>query len=124
MVGKIAVVRVRGTVRATQKVKDTLNMLGLHRTNYCVLVSDTPNIRGMILKVKDFVTWGNIDEETEKSLSEKLEKTKDKEGKETAKRFFRLNPPKKGYKATRLPCPRGDLGNRKEKINELLERMM
>ena len=40
------------------------------------------------------------------------------------KPVFRLNPPKHGYKATRLPYPRGDLGNRKEKINELLESMM
>ncbi|MBL7169704.1 MAG: 50S ribosomal protein L30, partial [Candidatus Aenigmarchaeota archaeon] len=40
------------------------------------------------------------------------------------KPVFRLNPPKHGYKATRLPYPRGDLGNRKEKINELLERMI
>jgi len=37
---------------------------------------------------------------------------------------FRLNPPKHGYKATRLPYPRGDLGNREDKINELLERMI
>jgi len=40
------------------------------------------------------------------------------------KPVFRLKPPRKGYKATRLPYPKGDLGNRKEKINELLERMM
>jgi len=40
------------------------------------------------------------------------------------KPVFRLNPPKHGYKATRLPYPKGDLGNRKEKINELLERMI
>ena len=40
------------------------------------------------------------------------------------KPVFRLNPPRKGYKATRLPYPRGDLGDRKEKIKELLERMI
>jgi len=40
------------------------------------------------------------------------------------KPVFRLSPPRKGYKSTRLPYPKGDLGNRKEKINELLERMM
>ena len=32
--------------------------------------------------------------------------------------------PKGGYKATRLPYPKGDLGDRKEKINDLLERMI
>lgn len=40
------------------------------------------------------------------------------------KLIFRLNPPKHGYKAIRLPYPKGDLGNRKEKINDLLERMI
>lgn len=40
------------------------------------------------------------------------------------KLIFRLNPPRHGFKSTRLPYPRGDLGDRKEKINELLERMI
>jgi large subunit ribosomal protein L30 len=37
---------------------------------------------------------------------------------------FKLSPPKHGYKAIRLPYPKGDLGDRKEKINDLLERMI
>lgn len=40
------------------------------------------------------------------------------------KPVFRLNPPRKGLKAIRLPYPRGDLGDRKEKINDLLMRMI
>jgi large subunit ribosomal protein L30 len=40
------------------------------------------------------------------------------------KPVFRLSPPKKGFKNTRIPFPKGDLGNRHEKINELLERMI
>jgi large subunit ribosomal protein L30 len=40
------------------------------------------------------------------------------------KSVFRLNPPKKGFRSTRTPFPKGDLGNRNEKINELLERMI
>jgi len=40
------------------------------------------------------------------------------------KQIFRLNPPKHGYKAIRLPYPKGDLGARKEKINDLIERMI
>lgn len=40
------------------------------------------------------------------------------------KPVFRLNPPKKGFKSIRKPYPKGDLGDRKEKINELLERMI
>jgi len=40
------------------------------------------------------------------------------------KPIFRLNPPRHGYKAIRLPYPKGDLGDRGEKINELIERML
>jgi large subunit ribosomal protein L30 len=40
------------------------------------------------------------------------------------KPVFRLSPPKKGFRSTRMPFPKGDLGNRNEKINELVERMM
>ena len=37
---------------------------------------------------------------------------------------FRLNPPSKGYKSVRKFFPKGDLGYRGEKINELLKRMI
>ena len=40
------------------------------------------------------------------------------------KPIFRLNPPRHGYKAIRLPYPKGDLGDRGEKINELIKRML
>ena len=40
------------------------------------------------------------------------------------KKVFRLNPPRHGFKSVRLPYPKGDLGNREEKINELIERMI
>lgn len=51
------------------------------------------------------------------------EKVKLKDFKEI-KPIFRLNPPRHGFKAIRLPYPKGDLGDRKEKINDLLERMI
>ena len=40
------------------------------------------------------------------------------------KQPFRLTPPSKGFRSTKLHYPRGDLGNRGEKINELLKRMI
>jgi large subunit ribosomal protein L30 len=40
------------------------------------------------------------------------------------KPVFRLSPPRHGYKSTRLPFPKGDLGDRRDKINQLLERMI
>jgi large subunit ribosomal protein L30 len=40
------------------------------------------------------------------------------------KPVFKLRPPSKGFKSTRLPWPKGDLGYRGKEINELLRRMM
>ena len=37
---------------------------------------------------------------------------------------FRLSPPRKGYKSLKKHYPRGALGYRREKINELLKRML
>ena len=62
----------------------------------------------------------SFDEFSEALIGEKCHLKDFKEIKPT----FRLNPPKHGYKAIRLPYPKGDLGNRKEKINDLLERMI
>lgn len=125
---KIAIVRVRGDVNIQKPIKDTLKMLRLYRKNYCSIYDATPNILGMVNKIKDYVTWGEIDQETLKLLKEKRgEKTKNKEGKELVKPFFRLSPPKKGFGRKGIKMPfhlSGALGNRKEKINDLIKRMI
>lgn len=120
----IAVVRIRGVTGVNTKINDTLMMLNIHRKNYCTVVPGNPSMMGMIKKVKDFVTYGEIDEETKKLLTDKRgEKAVD--GK--MKPFFRLNPPKGGYERKGIKVPfsiGGVLGNRKEKINDLLKRML
>ena len=63
-----AVVRVRGTVNVRRDIQETLRMLRLTRINHCVVIPDTPQYRGMLKKVKDYITWGEIDEETLKEL--------------------------------------------------------
>lgn len=59
-----AVIRVRGRVGVRKTIADTLKLLRLHRINHCVLVPNTPSYLGMLKKVKDYVTWGEIDRET------------------------------------------------------------
>lgn len=125
---KIVAVRVRGITGIRRDIKDTLDMLRLYRRNYCVILPNTSSILGMIKKAKDYITWGILDSETEKLLVEKRgEKTKDKEGKEMIKPFFRLNSPRKGYAKKNIKTPfstGGALGDRKEKINDLIKRMV
>ncbi|NJE54834.1 50S ribosomal protein L30 [Thermococcus sp. 21S9] len=61
---KLALIRLRSGIRARGEVRDTLAMLRLHRINHLVIVDDNPSYRGMIQKVKDYITWGEIDKET------------------------------------------------------------
>jgi len=132
---KIAVVQVRGAINMTRKVKDTLKFLKLIRKNSCVIVELTDSVKGMLLKVKDYVTWGEIDKETakellakrgrivgNKSLTENYLKEKVKldfdgfvneffEGKKKLKEipgvksYFRLHPPRKGYERGGIKKP-------------------
>lgn len=137
-----AVVRVRGSVNVNDKVKDTLKMLNLKSQNHCVVIPEIKEYLGMLRKAKDRITWGEINEKTLSKLLEKRGKISQEKLKEMnmknfdeladaliknklkLKLIFRLNPPLHGFKSTRLPYPKGDLGYRKDKINELLERMI
>ena len=64
----IAVIRMRGTVKIKNDIRDTLAMLRLNRVNHCVLVRETPQYLGMLQKTKDYVTWGPIDRGTAAKL--------------------------------------------------------
>lgn len=150
----LAVVRVRGTVNINQDIKDTLTMLHLTRANHCVLIPQTKDYFGMLQKVKDYTTWGEIDKETlvklikargrivgDEPITDKWLKTHTKypsvkeladalesaQGKHfnLIKSVFRLNPPKRGYSGIKKPHSLGGaLGYRGSAINDLLKRMI
>jgi len=137
-----AVIRIRGKAGTRKDLEDTLRMLRLKNVNNCILVPETKEYLGMLRKAKDRITWGKIDKKTLSELlqkrgkisKEKLKEMKMKnlddlsdalmKNKLKLKLIFRLNPPIHGFKSTRLPYPKGDLGSRGERINELLERMI
>lgn len=60
----IAVVRVRGSIRAQRETRETLDMLHLDRTNHAVLVDNRPAFLGMLKRVQNYVTWGEASKET------------------------------------------------------------
>jgi len=60
----IAVVRLRGEPDRKPRERKTLELLRLHRVNHCVLVPDTPDIRGMLKALESCVTYGEIDRQT------------------------------------------------------------
>jgi len=141
--GKIVIVRVRGLTGIKRDIDETLKKLRLYSKNFCVVVPKTASYFGMVKKVKDYVTWGDIDENTYKSLIEKRSeeykgRISDKNGKmkydnyievngKKIKKFFRLNSPRKGYgrKGIKVSFKNsGALDYRGDKINDLIKRMI
>ena len=77
----------------------------------------TPEKLGMLKKIKNFVAYGEISKETYDKLLEKRG--------ERSKTHFRLHPPRGGIDSKKhFGVGKGVLGNNKEKINELIERML
>ncbi len=113
---KLAIVRIRGQVRLKEEIADTLKMLNLNKKNHCAIVEDKPSVLGMIKKVKNYITWGIVNDETIKLLETRKDNN-----------HYRLNPPKGGFERKGIKFPfnqKGALGDRKEKINDLLKRMI
>ncbi len=154
---KIAVIRIRGTIRTKQEIENTFRLLRLYKKNYCVVIENTPHYIGMLKKIQHYSTWGEINQDTFKTLIENrgrlarkkklsLQYLKQKTGLDFdtfakeffsfkknlkdipgLKMFFRLSPPKKGFERKGIKAPfsqGGVLGYRKEKINELIMRMV
>ena len=146
---RIAVVKVRGNIGVSQKVRDTMAMMGLAQVNHCAIIDDRVNYRGMLQKAKDYITWGEPSAEIVKEMLQKRGKvTNELVAKETKYKtvdefvdafmkfevemdslkmgkVFRLSPPRKGYAAIKKQFAKhGSLGNRGKEINKLLARMI
>jgi large subunit ribosomal protein L30 len=114
----IAAIRIKGQVKIRGDAAETLRRLGL-KTKYSCVVLEKPKQEelGMIEKVKDFVAYGEISQETFKKLVEARGKR--------SKKFFRLHPPRGGIESKKhFGVGKGVLGNHKGEINKLLERML
>jgi len=118
----ICIIRIKGQVGLKKEIIETLNRLKLRKKFSCVVIEPTKEQMGMIKKVKDFVAFGEINDETYKKLVE-IRGKKDTEGK--LKPFFRLHPPRGGIDMKKhFGVNKGVLGNHKEKINDLVLRML
>jgi large subunit ribosomal protein L30 len=124
----IVTVRIRGTVRASRSVRETLQKLNLRRNNYAVLIDNRPSFLGMLKTAQNFITWGEASKQTvsmmvrerarlpgnKKLTDEYAQKTGHKSLEELAEAIFncrseywklpnvnpvfRLHPPTKGFK--------------------------
>ncbi len=123
MSNKIAVVRIRGSVKVDSKIKETMKRLGLVTQNTLVILPDTKEVKGMLEKAKDYITWGPVTDETITLVKSKKKPFIEKEN----KIIFRLNPPRGGYERKGIKTPfslGGALGNRGDKINDLIKKMI
>ena len=153
----MAVVRIRGRVDIKPDIRYTLDMLHIRRKFWATIIPLTPSYRGMLHKVKDYTTYGEISRDTliellrnrgeltnggkltddwlrENTEFSTIEELADAliSGKmrlhrlEWLKPYFRLTPPKGGFKRTtkRAWTDGGELGYRGDEINKLLRRMI
>lgn len=119
-----AAIRISGLVGVDKRKASTLESLNLRRKYNCILLS-TEDQMNRLEHVKELVSFGEISGETEKLLMEKRGEKKNVDGKKTAlKPFFRLHPPRGGFKkSTKLPYPKGVLGENKD-FDNLIKRML
>ena len=126
----IAIIRIHGKVGLRKGIKETLTNLRLYNKHTCIVVPNKPVFIGMITKIKDYITWGEINEQTLRELLLKRgrvagkKQLKDVPG---CKPFFKLMPPRGGYErgGTKQPYSLGgSLGYRKDKINDLILKMI
>jgi len=115
---KLAVIRIRGPVHVKGEIEDTMTHLNLRKKFNCTIIDDNPSNKGMLNKIRSYVTWGEVSDEVLKLVEAKKKK---------GMKFFALHPPKGGFerKGVKIPFTVGGvLGNRKDNINALLKRML
>ena len=139
----LAAIRIRGVTQVREVVEDTLKMLRLYKKNYCCVVPNSPVYAGLLNKVKDYITWGEIDDDIFNMLVD--ERGEEFKGRETdsnkkikyndfmlvknkkIKKYFRLNAPRKGFGRKGIKHSYqvgGALGYRGNAINDLIKRMI
>lgn len=140
----IIVIRISGLVEVPEKVQETLFRMRLRRKYCAVILPDSEESDKLLKKVRNFVAFGKLNKETlielltkraksignkkidAKSLADSIEKAKSINLSPFGiKPFFRLHPPRKGIETkTHFPIGKGVLGDNKEKINDLVRRML
>ena len=111
---KLAIVRIRGDLNLDRRMRMTFQMMNLLKKQACVVLEDSPSVRGMIHVLSPFVTWGEIDEASATVLAKKGEQP------------YRLHPPKGGFerKGIKMPFSKGGVtGYRGSEIVDLVRRM-
>ncbi len=149
-----AVLRIRSPRKKHGTTERVLNHTGLRKVNHCKVLTNEEQIIPILKKVKDIVTWGELNSETlenmlkhrasidgsltDELISERSDYDSVSDFAEAVvngeaeisdidglKNLFRLHPPRGGYKGVKKPYNTGgSLGYRGKEINSLLSKML
>ncbi|MGB9675396.1 MAG: 50S ribosomal protein L30 [Candidatus Nanoarchaeia archaeon] len=61
---RLAIIRIKGESNLSPEIRTALKNLKLYKKNYCSVWSNKPDIIGQFQKVKDWTTFGELDEKT------------------------------------------------------------
>ncbi|MGV8142543.1 MAG: uL30 family ribosomal protein [Candidatus Pacearchaeota archaeon] len=138
----ILIIRIAGMVEIPDKVQATLDHMRLRRKYAAILMEGNEENMKLIQKVRSYVAYGTISEENLAKLITLRGQPIDKKKKVSAstivphlgkktyeelgiKPFFRLHPPRGGIETkNHFGVGKGVLGDNKENINKLLEKML
>lgn len=118
----IAVVLIRSLIGSRRDIKETLKVLGLNRKHACAILPDNKTFRGMCEKVKDYTTFGEVDDDVVNELRSKARRVSLKK-----LEVYRLQPPRGGFERKGIKKTfkqGGALGYRGKDINNLIKRMI
>lgn len=130
-------------VNMTEKMQETLYRIKLRRKYAAVILQPTTNNIKLLKRIRNHVAYGNISREVLLELIKKRAQPKDKSRKINPEKvleqlekgnlssldikpFFRLHPPRGGIDAKNhfSTSRKAVLGDNKEKINDLVRRML
>jgi len=137
----IIAIRISGLVEIPKGVNETLFRMRLRRKYSAVLLKESEENLKLLRRVRNFIAYGDIDDETLSLLITKRAKSLDNKKIDSGailehlknkgmlnlkiKPFFRLHPPRGGIDSKlHFPLKKGVLGDNKSKINDLVRRML
>ena len=63
-----AIIRIRGPIKVNTDIENTMKLLNLTRVNHCVIYPEDKYVKGMLHKLRNMVTYGEISKETLKKM--------------------------------------------------------
>jgi large subunit ribosomal protein L30 len=138
----LLVIRISGMVDVPENVNSLLDNINLRRKYAAVLMQENAENLKLLNKIRSFVAYGKVSSENLVKLIQLRGERTENKGKIDAetiakniekkslreqgmKPFFRLHPPRGGIESKKhFGVGKGVLGDNKENINKLLERML